>query len=459
MIERRIISNAFFLVCSDVVIRGAGAVAGLLVARQIGATQYGALALAVTIGVFASYLTDLGLTDTFIREGSRSGADVGGLLRSVLTLRLALAVAATLLVALVTALVYPADLQPLLLITVVPMVWGEALQGMSNSYFSLKQTMQYAAMIRGLGGVLSVAMLLSGVAMHASPTWLGAAYGVSSLIAGVVAVLLIRHAIGKSGQGIAALMGGLGHFTAAGVLTAALPQLGTLILERVSTLTGVAYYAAAFRVPALLMQVPRSISAAFYPPLFQSGLHDRAQHLRLMGDFLRLNLLVGLSLTLPVALYSDTIIGVLLGPSWLPVAGTVLSLLAWTILLRAVSAPLSDGAVTLGRVSARSRILTAQTALAVPLYIGFARYAGAIGAAWATLGLEALSAVAFIVVTPSVWLMFRRSISVGLLMPTAAVVLVRLIAGPSVTSLLLSVAAFVIPALLFHRDLRFSRPR
>ena len=47
-----------------------------------------------------------------------------------------------------------------------------------------------------------------------------------------------------------------------------LPQLGPIILEKVSTYNQVGFFGAASKIPAVLYQIPGVIAAAFYPRLF-----------------------------------------------------------------------------------------------------------------------------------------------------------------------------------------------
>lgn len=49
-----------------------------------------------------------------------------------------------------------------------------------------------------------------------------------------------------------------------------LPQLGPIILEKVSTYNQVGFFGAASKIPAVLYQIP-VIAAAFYPRLFAFG--------------------------------------------------------------------------------------------------------------------------------------------------------------------------------------------
>ncbi len=46
-----------------------------------------------------------------------------------------------------------------------------------------------------------------------------------------------------------------------------LPQLGPIILEKVSTYEQVGFFGAASKIPAVLYQIPGVIAAAFYPKI------------------------------------------------------------------------------------------------------------------------------------------------------------------------------------------------
>lgn len=63
-----ILKNASFLFVGNVMVRMLTAISAIVIARYLGAEQYGILSIALVFSTFASSMTDLGLTHTFIRR-------------------------------------------------------------------------------------------------------------------------------------------------------------------------------------------------------------------------------------------------------------------------------------------------------------------------------------------------------------------------------------------------------
>ena len=90
-----------------------------------------------------------------------------------------------------------------------------------------------------------------------------AMYGVSSLVTGVIAfIMTIRYTKVHKGwdKGI---LDQLLIFTINGIIIMLLPQLGPIILEKVSTYNQVGFFGVASKIPAVLYQIPGVIAVPF----------------------------------------------------------------------------------------------------------------------------------------------------------------------------------------------------
>ena len=168
---------------------------------------------------------------------------------------------------------------------VLPTMFGATLQGVGMAYFQVTERMQFTAIISVLQGVTAAAALLLGMSLKWSLMTVAAMYGISSLVTGVIAfIMVLRHTTVHKGwdKGI---LDQLLIFTINGIIIMLLPQLGPIILEKVSTYEQVGFFGAASKIPAVLYQIPGVIAAAFYPKLFAFGNEKNIDEHRKLSQF------------------------------------------------------------------------------------------------------------------------------------------------------------------------------
>jgi len=407
-----IIRNAAYLLIGNVGARALTAIATILVARYLGAENYGALAVALAIANLAGYCTDLGLTQTFIREGSKPRADIPALTGSALQLRLLFSVIVTAVVLIAVPLIYPDGyMQRIIWWATLPAVWGAALQGAGAAYFQLSEKMQYTAMIKGSAALFNCLGLLASIYWQAEIIFFAGAYGLSQLLGGILSVALIRgrFSLGRRQRG---LWEEIGYFTLAGALTMALPQVGTLILHQVATLTEVGYFAAAYRIPGLLYMIPGTLAGAFYPVLFRQGHRDLVNHTYYASVQLRMMTILSVTLTLPFLLYPQFFMGLLFGSSWRtgsPVAA--LQILSCLVVIQAIHFPLGDALTTRGLQRRRTYCLLVGLLFAVALHITWGASYGAAGGAAAVIGTELIIVLGLGLTLPGSSVMLKGNIN------------------------------------------------
>ena len=100
------------------------------------------------------------------------------------------------------------------------------------AYFQVTERMQFTAIISVLQGVTAAAALMLGMSFKWSLMMVAAMYGISSLVTGLIAFLMVlRHTKVHKGwdKGI---LDQLLIFTINGIIIMLLPQLGPIILEK-----------------------------------------------------------------------------------------------------------------------------------------------------------------------------------------------------------------------------------
>ncbi len=416
--KKTILQNATYLFISNFAVRLLTALATILVARYLGTEQYGILSVGLAFGAVAGYFTDLGLTHTLIREGTKPNADIERLLGGALKLRLLFAACTTIVSVILIHLLYKDPiLRNAVYYIVIPTVWGGALQGVGVAYFQMIEEMHYVAAIRIFSTVITSGFLLLGVLLQWPLYLLAIGYGMSSLMGGIVSTRLVMHRVPSIGGFHKGLLNNLMAFTLGGLLVMSIPQMSLLVLQRVTTLEEVGYFSAAYRIPGLLYQIPGTIAAAFYPRLFHLGAVNPNEHVKLSGRELKFMSIASGALVLPIAFYPDVVIKMLFGHDWVQGGSPVLAILAWVVVFQGINYPMADALTTKGLQSIRTTVLVVVTFLGVLAYITLGSRLGAIGGAVAALIVEGVMFLGYTVFNSQGW----QILKIGL--PTSMIAL------------------------------------
>lgn len=391
-----ILKNAIYLLVSNVFVRLISALSTIVVAKYLGAHNYGILSVALSFAAIAGYFSDSGLTHTLIREATRSNSNLSELMSSFLKIRIFFALITAFISVIIIEILYKDPyLQNVLYWMVMPTILGAALQGVGAVYFQVIEEMKYTALIRGVSGLITAISLILGILMKWSLLSLATVYGFSSMIGGLFGIWMVIRRINLTKGWNFSLLKGLGSFTFGGLMVMMLPQLGPLILEKVTDLKQVGYFSAAYRIPSVLYQIPGVLAAAFYPMLFKYGNNKQGgEHLKLSRLQIKLMSALGIIVALPFLIYSKWFIEILFGENWL-VASNILSVLSIMVILQSINYPLADSLTTLGMQNRRSVVLTLAVIMGIGLYILMGELWGGMGGAIAAIATELFLTLGF----------------------------------------------------------------
>ncbi|MGH1161244.1 oligosaccharide flippase family protein [Bacillus mycoides] len=396
MKTNKILKNASYLFVGNITVRFVLAIATIFFARYVSPKEYGMFTTALAVSAVICYFTDAGLTHTFMREGTRSNANISILISSYLRIRLVLAIVISVLFAIFAQFFYPdAYLRAMVYWVVLPTMFGATLQGVGMAYFQVTERMQFTAIISVIQGVTAAAALLLGMSFKWSLMMVAAMYGISSLVTGLIAfIMVIRHTTVHKGwdKGI---LDQLLIFTINGIIIMLLPQLGPIILEKVSTYEQVGFFGAASKIPAVLYQIPGVIAAAFYPKLFAFGNEKNIDEHRKLSQFeLKLMSFLGMGISIPFIADPSFWIVTLLGEQYAP-AGDALAILAFMVILQSINYPLADNLTTIGQQWKRATTMGIGLAVAIVSYIVLGGQFGMMGAAVAAIITEVTLLIGF----------------------------------------------------------------
>jgi O-antigen/teichoic acid export membrane protein len=404
MKRRTIFLNAAYLLTSNVLVKLISAFATILVARYLGAHDYGLLGLALAFAGVTGYFTDMGLTHTLFREATKPEANIQELTSSFFRSRLILAAIITLLsIVLIRQLYENGHSRYVLYWVVLPTIWGAAFQGVGVVYFQVIQKMQYTALIQGISGIITVGALFLGIIFHWPLDYLAPIYGFSSLIGGFMSFLIVISRLGWLIGWNPLILKGLASFTIGGFIVTLLPQIGPLLLERVTDLKQVGYFVAAYRIPSMLYQVPGTIAAAFYPVLFEYGNRQlKDEHEKLIVLELKVMSALGVMMALPFFMYPEWWVYLFFGSEWLK-AVPVLHLLSVIVIMQSMNYPLADALTTWGWQKYRTCVLILALITGGCMYLAAGVRWGAFGGAIAAIAVEVVLLMGFATFAPSGW--------------------------------------------------------
>lgn len=384
--------NILHLFFGTIVTKFIGAIATILYANYTDVKDYGVLSIALSFSAILTFLTDSGISHTAIREGTKKNSDIGKIMYSYVKVRVILFFLVSLFSTIFVCFIYRNDLQmqQAILLLVIPSLVGSLLQGVGGTFFQIIEKMNYVSYINIILGVGNSLALFLGILFQLSIGTICLVYGLSSVLAGIYGLAISVRAISFKKEFDRKILYQLLSFTTNSAIIILTPQLGPIILAKVLSVTDVAYYSAAFKIPAMLYQFPALIATAFYPKLFSLG-NDKnsSEHRKTSSLELQLMTILGVGLSLPFILNPEYWILTLLGQKYLP-SVNVLLILSFLVFIQAIKYPLADFLTTYGLQWQRTLIMLIGLAISIIGYIVLGQRFGIVGGALAPVFAEVI---------------------------------------------------------------------
>jgi O-antigen/teichoic acid export membrane protein len=383
----------------------AQAVALILVARTLGPSEYGLLAIVTTLTVMATVVAEWGLPLIATRLIAGGGEDPRRVLAGLLGLRLVLAVVAGLaVVALAFASSDAADVRLGAVVagsSYLPLAWLGSAQIQAQLDLRLERT-AWAALAGGLG---ALAWTLVALAADAGvPVLAGGvlAAGVVSAIVGVALTpggLPLRPRVDRSLW--RRLLRDATPLALAYACVSVYFYVDIALLARLSSAEQVGLYDAAYRFMLLGILLPSALVTSVYAPAAELAARERERFGRLARELLSL---CALLLPLPViALCADPegLLRLLYGDAFADGA-PALRVLGAAIALTIASGVVGPLLIAVGQERATLRISLVAVVFNIAANLVLIPAYDALGAAIATLATEA------VVLAPALWLLVAR---------------------------------------------------
>lgn len=343
----RLAGNAVSLVTSDLVNRASTFVLYALVARNLGAHEFGQLSLALTYFYLAQVLAVAGLKTLITREVAKNRANTerylvnGSLVVVVFSL-----LSITLLWLLVQAVGYSADTASVILVLSLGLI-PYSLSVVCEAVFRAWERMHYIAVAQLLANVGKVALAFAVLAMgHGLP------YLVLALLASHTAVLAIEWLMvsGRVGQlplridipFILAMARSMGAFLGIDGTIAIVSSVNVLLLSKLAGETQTGLYSAATQllVPFLVLFQNTALSVF---PIMCRRFDPSFQSLRRISEYL-VEFLLALALPALIALFflAAPALELLYEHSDFQMASDAVRIMAWNVVLVALTSALGQ---------------------------------------------------------------------------------------------------------------------
>jgi O-antigen/teichoic acid export membrane protein len=332
----RMLRNASFVLAAEVGGKAASFALVLIMARELGASQYGLYAFALSFSAVVLTVGHFGQDQVLVREAAHNPQRLAELFASSLLLKVVLA--APVLGIALAVLAVTGTRGEVLLVVVLVSVAG-IIELVTTSCFAAYQSLERMGFIpivriaqRLLATLLGVGVIVTGGTVAA----VSLTYLVAALFAAILAYVFLRRlarlhwrvTVGRWWPILRAAV----PIGIAGVLAAVLFRVDVLMLQGLTSEATVGLYSAAYRVLDITLFLGIGVGLAAYPGFARLGRHSEQR----AGDLLVNSLTLAAVLTIPVAIIvgglSTHVIHLLYGMAFSP-ATTALSLLAPSIAL------------------------------------------------------------------------------------------------------------------------------
>lgn len=374
----------------------------ILLANYFNSKNYGIFSVALALSMIMYFLTDLGVSNTFLREGAKRET-LHAKLSSYIKIRLA-CLFITLLVSSVVIHILYQEQQTIYMMysLMIPMVIGLTLQSIGITYFQLTEAMQFIASIKIFSAIVLITSIILCIGLKVNIHLSAFLYGFSYLCGGIYSIYLLR----KNAEFIwnspfqKQLLNRLIPFFISGLFIMLTPQLGPLVLEKTLPLTFVGLFAVAYRIPSALYQIPGVIAGAFFPLLFKHyNQGELEEHTRL--NFLQMKIMsfIGMCITIFLFYSAVYLVNILFGDGW-GLAVQPLKVLSFIIVLQGFNIAMADSLTTRGLQNRRTFVQFITISIGVVSIYYLSVTQGVVGATYAIVTMEIISLIGYVLVNP-----------------------------------------------------------
>jgi O-antigen/teichoic acid export membrane protein len=412
--KNSVFKNIIHLLYSAILANILNATTLILLANYFNAENYGIFSVALALAMIMQFFTDLGVSNTFLREGTKK-ENLSTTLASYIKFRV--------ICLLLAFIVFSASIhvfyQEILVLNMmyslmIPMVIGLTMQSIGITYFQLTERMQFIASIKISSAIILVVLTTLCMVFKVDVHLAAFLFGFSYLVGGIYSLYLLRKKAKVEWKSSfqRQLLANLSPFLISGLLIMLAPQFGPLVLEKTLPLTLVGLFAVAYRIPTALYQVPGVMAGAFFPLLFKHyNQGELEEHTRLNILQMKIMSLIGMCMTITLFYLAVYFIAILFGDTW-GSAVQPLKIMSFIIVLQGFNIAIADGLTTRGLQNRRTITQFMSIAIGLVSFYYLSISYGVAGAAFAVLIMEVVSFIGYVLANPN-----RRTVFTKVIIP------------------------------------------
>jgi O-antigen/teichoic acid export membrane protein len=329
--------NTLALVLSQFVTTPVSMIVNAILARSLGATDFGIIYFATTSLLVAFLFVEWGGQFSLVGEVARNRSRAGELFAAAAAQRLALATLVILLIPRAAALLgYDDRVQQVLLLCAARMAVG-SIATLCSATFRGFEKLAWCARLGVLGNLLEagavIPTLLLGGGLRAA---LIAQLAGCTVSTAVHIALVVRLGIGlrrpKARAVVEMFHGGLG-FLILDLVLRLQPYIDATFLSRLARPEAMGWYSAGSRIVGVLLFPATTLSFAIYPTISRLWAHDEAAYAALMRLAIRTIAILGILAATGTALFADVAVGLVYGDRFGPTAGNLRILAVYVVLV------------------------------------------------------------------------------------------------------------------------------
>lgn len=329
----KILGNIGWLSLDKVLRMGVGLFVGVWVARYLGPEQFGQLSYAMAFVALFGAIATMGLRPIIVRDLVRDPAHSGTTLGTAFALQILGGFAAISVVLVTAAWIRPGDDSIRVMINILALGQLAQVSGVVSAWFESQVMSRYVVWVES-AALMTMATVKIGLILLDTPL---VAFAWTALIEAVICALGLfaiyihkTHALKNWKLSLTRALGMLRDswpLVLSGLVLMIQARIDQVMLGEMVGDQEVGYYSAALRLVEAAAFGAIMISQSLLPAIVRAKEESEARYQSLLLDYYRLHFLVSLFIGVPLALFGNILIVLLLGADYAP-AGVLLTLMS-----------------------------------------------------------------------------------------------------------------------------------
>ena len=340
----KIVDNIGWLFFDKILRMGVGLFVGVWIARYLGPEQFGLLSFATAfVGLFGA-IAVLGLHGIVVRDIVRNPEGARETLGTAAILQLVGGLVSYLLILAVIAYLRPDDTLARSIIAILGSMMLLKASEIAVYWFESQVQSRYTVWVQNSVFLVFAAVKVALILQEASLT----AFVWAMLVEAVVVAVILLFVLGKRGPTLSSfrfnasraksLLKDSWPLLLSGMVLMVQARIDQIMLGQMVGDIEVGYYSVALRIIETAAVTSMILHSSFVPSIISAKKTSEKLYLKRLEAFYKLNIIISLSIAVPIAIFSPWIIGVLFGEDYMP-AALIMSIMAIRLFFAHIGVP------------------------------------------------------------------------------------------------------------------------